>query len=240
MSFRSSITIVASPRPRVGKTLLARLLTDYHRSEGRTVAAFDLNSREPTLAQFLPEHTTSATVRDINGQMALFDRLVADETVTKVVDLGDNSFESFFAVAHKIGFVEEALRHSIGVAVLFTVTPDKTSVDGYRGLRDRFALATLVPVLNELLGSAQHRDKYPLARGGPLMIHLPVLAHGLRKYIDSPPFSFTSLNMEGSAGIPLDAQNELQRWMRRIHLEFRELDLRILLADLRASIQFGP
>ncbi len=30
MSFRNSVTIVASPRPRVGKTLLARLLTDFH------------------------------------------------------------------------------------------------------------------------------------------------------------------------------------------------------------------
>ena len=30
MSFRTSVTIVASPRPRVGKTLAARLLTDFH------------------------------------------------------------------------------------------------------------------------------------------------------------------------------------------------------------------
>ena len=240
MSFRSSITIIASPRPRVGKTLLARLLTDFHRSEGRSVAAFDLNSGEPTLAQFLPEQTTAATVRDISGQMALFDRLVADETVTKVIDLGHESFESFFAVAREIGFVEEARRHSIGLAILYTVTPDKTSVEGYRSLRDRFAFATLVPVLNEMLGPAQHRDKYPLAAGSPLMVRLPVLAPGLRKYIGTPPFSFAGLNMSDAVGIPLDIQIELQRWLRRIYLEFRELDLRILLADLRASIQLGP
>jgi len=240
MSFRSSITIVASPRPRVGKTLLARLLTDFHCSEGRSVAAFDLNSGEPTLAQFLPEHTTSATVRDINGQMALFDRLVADETVTKVIDLGHESFESFFAVAQEIGFVEEARRHSIGVAILFAVTPDKTSVDGYRSLRERFPWATLAPVHNELLGPAQHRDKYPLASGSPLLVHLPVLALGLRKYIGTPPFSFISPNMSDAGAISPDVHLELQRWLRRIHLEFRELDLRILLADLRSSIRFGP
>ncbi|MGA7387640.1 MAG: hypothetical protein WBW99_06895 [Pseudolabrys sp.] len=55
MSFRSSITIVASPRPRVGKTLLARLLADFHLHEGRSVAAFDLNVGERTLVQFLPK-----------------------------------------------------------------------------------------------------------------------------------------------------------------------------------------
>ncbi|MFZ0351535.1 MAG: hypothetical protein WAM03_25860, partial [Pseudolabrys sp.] len=112
MSFRSSITIIASPRPRVGKTLLARLLADFHRQEGHAVETFDLNAGEKTLAHFLPGQTTTATIRDINGQMALFDRLVADENTTKVVDLGHESFEAFFAVTHQIGFVEEARSRS--------------------------------------------------------------------------------------------------------------------------------
>ena len=237
MAFRSSITIVASPRPRVGKTLLARLLTDFHLSEGRLVAAFDLNAGERTLAQFLPEKTTAASVREISGQMALFDHLVAHEDVTKVIDLGHESFETFFSVAHQIDFVEEARRRSIAVAILFTITPDQTSIGAYRGLRDRFSRATLAPVHNEILGPAQHRDKYPLATGGPGVVRMPALAPGLRRYIETPPFSFAD-----SGKVPTmlpDSQSELQRWLRRIYLEFRELDLRILLADLRHSIQFG-
>jgi Mrp family chromosome partitioning ATPase len=180
MSFRNSITIVASPRPRVGKTLLARLLADFHSQEGRTVAAFDLNSGEHTLAQFLPERVVTANIRDINGQMALFDRLVADDDATKVIDLGHESFELFFAVAHQIGFVEEARRRSVAIAILFVVTPDQTSVDAYRNLRARFAQATLAPVHNELLGPAQHRDKYMPGGSGAVIVHLPVLAPGLR------------------------------------------------------------
>jgi hypothetical protein len=238
MSFRNSITIVASPRPRVGKTLLARLLTDFHSQEGRTVAAFDLNSGEHTLAQFLPERVVTANVRDINGQMALFDRLVANDDATKVIDLGHESFESFFAVAHQIGFVEEARRRSVAIAILFVVTPDQTSVEAYRNLRARFAQATLAPVHNELLGPAQHRDKYMLAgSGAAVLVHLPALAPGLRRHIDKPPFSFANSNMGNAVGIPLDSHIELQRWLRRIYLEFRELDLRILLADLQSSIR---
>ena len=84
MPQRSSVTIVASPRPRVGKTLLARILVDFHLHEGRPVAGFDLNGGEDTLAQFLPEHATAATIGDVNGQMALFDRLIADDGVAKV------------------------------------------------------------------------------------------------------------------------------------------------------------
>jgi hypothetical protein len=239
MAFRSSITIVASPRPRVGKTLLARLLTDFHLHQGRLVAAFDLNAGERTLAQFLPEKTTTASVRNTSGQMALFDHLIAYEDITKVIDLGHESFDPFFSVAHQIDFIEEARRRSIAVAILFTITPDQTSVDAYRGLRDHFARATLAPVHNELLGPGQHRDRYPLATGGPGVVRMPALAPGLRRYIERPPFSFADLRMGEAVAMPADTHSELQRWLRRIFLEFRELDLRILLADLRSSIQFG-
>jgi hypothetical protein len=58
-SLRSSVTIIASPRPRVGKTLLARLLVDFHRHEGHPVAGYDLNTGEGTLTQFLREHGAS-------------------------------------------------------------------------------------------------------------------------------------------------------------------------------------
>ena len=68
MAFRNSVTIVASPRPRVGKTLLARLLTDFHRHEGREVVAFDLNSGDGTLAQFLPAQANPASIADVQGR----------------------------------------------------------------------------------------------------------------------------------------------------------------------------
>jgi hypothetical protein len=43
--------------------------------------------------------------------------------------------------------------------------------------------------------------------------------------------------MGAAVGIPLNAHIELQRWLRRIYLEFREVDLRLLLADLQTSIR---
>jgi hypothetical protein len=237
MSFRNSVTIVASPRPRVGKTLLARLLTDFHLHEGRSVAAFDLNSGEGTLAEFLPEHAVASEIIDIKGQMALFDRLVTDDDTTKIIDLGHDSFESFFALANQIGFAEEARRRGIAPAILFVVTPDRTSVEAYRSLHSRLPQAALTPVHNEMLGSAQHRDKYPTAGSGATQVKFPVLAPGLRKYIEKPPFSFADARLANAKDIPLDVHIELQRWLRKIYVEFRELDLRIMLADLQSSIR---
>ena len=237
MPFRNSVTIVASPRSRVGKTLLARLVTDFHAKEGRTVAAFDLNTGGETLAQFLPEHTVVSTIGDVQGQMALFDRLVAEDGAAKVVDLGHESFENFFALAQQIGFAEEALKRAIAPAILFVITPDATSVAAYRGLRSRFPEVVLAPVHNEIFGSAQHREKYQLAGSGEAIVRLQALAPGVRKYVETPPFSFSDPRLAAALNVPREVKAELQRWQRRMFLEFRELDLRIILADLQSSIQ---
>jgi hypothetical protein len=80
--------IVASPRPRVGKTLLARLLMEFFLDNGRPLVGFDLNPREPMLAGRFPKLVWPVDIGDIRGQMELFDRLVADTASTKVIDVG--------------------------------------------------------------------------------------------------------------------------------------------------------
>jgi hypothetical protein len=235
MSFRNSVTIVASPRPRVGKTLLARLLTDFHLHEGRSVAAFDLNAGEGTLAQFLPEYVTRSAIDDLKGQMALFDRLIADDGATKIVDLDRASFEPFFTMASQFGFAEEARGRGIAPAVLYVMTPDRTSVEGYRSLPSRLPEAVLVPVYNEIFGAAQYWNKYAPMGSGTVIVRLPMLAPGMRKYVETPPFSFADSRF--TAALDPDIYIELQHWLRRVHREFRELDHRILLPDLKSSIR---
>jgi hypothetical protein len=234
MPFHGSVTVIASPRPRVGKTLLARLLTDFHVQEGHPIAAFDLNVGNGTLAQFLPEQTIVSAIGDVRGQMALFDRLIADDGAVKVVDLGHESFDSFFALTQQIGFTDEALKRAIAPVILYIITPDATAVEAYHGLRRRFPRVALTPVHNEIFGSAQHRNKYRFAGSGEVMLRLPALAPGLRKFIETPPFSFAG---PARADLPTELANELQRWLRRAFREFREFDLRVLLADLQSSIR---
>jgi hypothetical protein len=237
MSFRSTVIIVASPRPRVGKTLLARLLTDFHLHEGRPVAAFDLNPGEGMLAKFMPEHATVSEIGDVAGQMALFDRLVAGDGASKIVDLGHESFEAFFDLAGHMGFIEEAGRRGIASAILFVIAPDRASIDAYASLGDRLREAMLLPVHNEMLGPAQHRPVYQPSGDGSALLRLPLLAPGWRKYIDQPPLSFSDASFLNSSRIPPEVQIELQRWLRKIYLEFREIDMRLLLTDLQSSIR---
>ena len=237
MARRTPLYIVCSPRPRVGKTLLARLLVDYCLMEGRPVAAFDFGADEPSLLDYLPGYTTKAEIADIQGQMALFDRLIVDDKTSKIVDLAPASFEPFFAVLRKIDFVVEARRRGIEPVALFIADPERASAQAYAGLQSRLPEMVLVPVYNEAVARGKRsREKFPLSRAVSVPMQIPALIPLLHRHIEQPPFSFADFRSTPPGDIPLDVYMELHRWMRRAFVEFRELELRLLLDDVQASL----
>lgn len=148
------------------------------------------------------------------------------------MDLGHEAFKDFFALAEKIAFVEEAVRRDVTPAILFMMTPDATSVEACRNLRGRVPQAVLMPAYNEIFRPAPHRGCYPLAGNRAGVVRLAMPAPTLRKYIETPPFAFSD-----AVDLPVPARGELDYWLRRAVREFRELDLRLLLADRQSSIQ---
>jgi hypothetical protein len=240
MTRRTPLYIVCSRRARVGKTLVARLLIDFFLLEGRPVAGFDLAGEAPSLRDYLPGYTGKADVADIHGQMALFDRLIADDSMAKVVDLAPASFEPFFAVLRQIGFVEDARRRGIEPVALFMTHPDSACVQAYAELQSRLPELVLVPVYNEAVVKPRRDVKnFPLSRAVSVPLHIPVLLAPLHRYLEKPPFSFADFRSTAPGDIPLDVYMELHRWMRRVFVEFRELELRLLLRDMKAALGDG-
>ena len=168
MERRTPIFIIVSPRPRVGKTLLARMLAEFFRSEGRPVSAFDCNPGEFALVDYLPGYTAVADIVDTRNQITLFDQLLADDHLPKVVDLGHSLFDKFFTVIQQISFAEEARRRGAMPVLLFLPDGDRRSRQDYAVLRERFAHLPIVPVINEALPQAiRFRDDFPgTATGG--------------------------------------------------------------------------
>ena len=119
MERRTPIFIVCSPRPRVGKTLLARALAEFFRADERPVSAFDVNPDEFSLVDYLPGYTAVASVAETRDQVALFEQILAVDRVPKVIDLGNTMFDRFFTVIREIGFAAEAGRRDIVPVVLF-------------------------------------------------------------------------------------------------------------------------
>src|SRR5690606_4512382 len=132
--------------PRVGKTLLARLLVEFLTLAHRRAAGFDINMSTPSLIDFLPHLTETASISDTRGEMALMDRLIVHDGVPKVVDLGYPAYDGFFRMIEEIGFVKEAERRGIEPIVLFMPDRDALSRVALADLRTRFPRCAIVPV----------------------------------------------------------------------------------------------
>jgi hypothetical protein len=214
------VYIICSPRPLVGKTLIARLLSEFLLLKNGTVTAFDINLKEPSLLEYLPKITETADVIDTYGKMQLMDRLIVNDGIAKVIDLGFHAFDEFFKMTDEIGFMKEAARRSVAPVILFVADTDRVSARGYPMLQQQIPQNALITIDNEHVV----RGELPpaMARGRVLPISaLPVF---LKTYIDRLSFSFT-----GYLRTEKDSSTELHQWIRRNYSAFRDLELRMLL-----------
>src|SRR3977135_2304864 len=127
---QTPVYIICSPRPLVGKTLIARLLSEFLLLKNGEVAAFDINLKEPSLLDYLPKITETAEVDDTFGKMTLMDRLIVNDGIAKVIDLGFHAFGEFFKMSEEIGFMKEAVRRGVAPVILFVADTDRASGGG--------------------------------------------------------------------------------------------------------------
>src|SRR6201988_1154727 len=145
------VYIVCSPRPQAGKTLVARLLSEFLLLKDGRVVSFDINLKEPSLLEYLPGITETAEVDDTYGKMALMDRLIVNDGVAKVIDLGFHAFDEFFKMTDEIGFMKEAGRRSVAPGILFVADTDRVSARGYPMLQQQIPPNALITIDNEHL-----------------------------------------------------------------------------------------
>jgi hypothetical protein len=234
---QSPILIVTSPRPQVGKTFVARLLIDLVRLDRDDPVVFDLNPRGDALQDYFPGLAIVADLNDIKGQMGMFDRLIVDDGVTKIVDVGHTSFERFFAISEEIGFFREALHRSIEPVILFAADPHPVAINAYAELRRRLRGVLLVPVFNDaILKGKKLRKDFPFTRTAAVPVQISALAPMLKAQIEKSRYSFADVHSKLPIGIPIGLGFELRSWTRRTFLELRELELRLLLERLRAAL----
>jgi hypothetical protein len=234
MPLPAPLYIIASQHPRVGKTLIARLLVEFLRGGGRPLVGYDLDPREPALAGHFPNVVWTVDIADTRGQMALFDRLIADNWRTTVIDLGYGLFEQFFAIMAEIGFEREARRLGIEPVVLFITDSAPITARNYAELRRRLPQTTFVPVHNEATSFMFIPQDFPPSRSEYGVIRVPRLSPIVRGVIDRPGFSFGAYMAKQPGG-----PTEVHGWIGGIFTEFRELELRPLVGALESSLRSG-
>jgi hypothetical protein len=214
------VYIICSPRPLVGKTLTARLLSEFLLLKNGTVNAFDINLKEPSLLEYLPDITETAEVDNTFGKMQLMDRLIVNDTVAKVIDLGFHAFDEFFTMSEEIGFMKEAARRGVSPVILFVADTDRASARGYAVLEQQIPKTALITVDNEFVV----RGELPPAMAHGRVVRIAALPVFLKTYIDRLKFSFTTYLRNEK-----DSSTELHQWIRKNYFTFRELELSLIL-----------
>ncbi len=217
---RTPVYIICSPRPLVGKTLIARLLSEFLLLKHGAVAAFDINLKEPSLLEYLPTVTETAEVDDTFGKMALMDRLIVNDGIAKVIDLGFHAFDEFFKMSEEIGFMKEAARRGVSPIILFVADTDRVSARAFPMLQQQIPPTALVTVDNEHIV----RGELPAAFARGRVLRVAALPVFLKTYIDRLTFSFTEYLRNEK-----DSSTELHQWIRENYFSFRELELNLML-----------
>ncbi len=217
---RTPVYIICSPRPLVGKTLVARLLCEFLLLQRGGVAGFDVNLKEPSLLEFLPRTTETAEIDDTVGKMQLMDRLILNDDLAKVIDLGFHAFDEFFTMVNEIGFFKEAARRGVAPLVLFIASRDRVSARSHAMLRTRVPERALIIIDNEFVLHGELPEAFRRGR----VIRVAALPAFLRTYVDRVGFSFTAY-----LRTQRDRSSELHQWIRDNYFSFRELELGLLL-----------
>jgi hypothetical protein len=217
---QTPVYIICSPRPMVGKTLVARQLSEFLLLKNGVVAAFDINLKEPSLLEYLPAITETADIDDTYGKMALMDRLIVNDGIAKVIDLGFHAFDEFFKMSEEIGFMKEAARRGVAPIVMFVADVDRVSVRSQAMLQEQIPAAAMVTIDNEYILRGELPEEFA-AHGRVLRI--AALQAFLKNYVDRLTFSFTAYLRSEK-----DSSSELHEWIRENYISFRDLELELI------------
>jgi hypothetical protein len=221
--------ISCSPSGRVGASTTARILVDYFAFTGRPSLPFDTDLHERPMALRFGD-AEPIDVASVLGQMALFDRMLADDGLLKIVDVSSRCYETFFTVAAKIGFFDEAQARGVVIFVLFHVDGSDSSIRAARRIAAVWPSIELVIVENHGASGQGELDSeiidlYPA--GNSLLVR--ALDPVLRRVVEDPDFSLFEFMIEPPENMSIVVRAALRAWIGPVFDQLKVLELRIAL-----------
>lgn len=227
MRRRTFVYIACSPHPRTGVSTTARLLTDFYLSRHAPVEGFDTDPHASRYAELFPTRVRAVDTSEIKGQISLFDRLLVNDDVPKIIDVWARSFDRFFTTVRDIGFVEEARRNGVEPVILFHVDPSQVSLARALALHAAWRDVGMVVVHNEgasPLGeeAADILGHYPASR----KFVIAALDQAVARALDRPDLSLSQFLLAPPSEISIVVRAALKAWLTRIFTQFQSFELR--------------
>jgi hypothetical protein len=234
----SFVAIVASLHGQVGKTLLARTLTDYFVLSGGKPYIFDTDPVERGLHALFPAEARVIDLVLVRDQMLLFDTLAKPSPQMRIVDTTHRSLTTFFELLRGTDVIAEARSHGIELAIFYIPIPDRRADSFEAGviLRDNFRDCAFIVVDNAFLKepkrSARQGASYKALRAHNWRFAMPKLADQVVEALEDYGLSLGNfmcqpMSSNGEAPVPDNLTPELRialrTWVFRMFQEIYRL-----------------
>ncbi len=225
MATHPTVYIIASDQTRNGKTLLARVLTDFLLLDGRDPFLFDTDPVDTPLRAYFPGRTQVAEFSHVQGQIKIFDTILASTGRDYIVDLAARDTGAFFAQAAAMDFVTELRKLGYRLVVFFIVDHSQDSLNAARALSRSFDADLFVPVRNAFVGSA-----WP---DGGDTFNIPALDEPVMRFIANRHFSVREYVLGDSQNLPVGRDGTFKRFVYVILQGLSNLEPILSLRTLR-------
>ena len=193
MEQKSHIYIVCSDQTRNGKTLFARLFTDFLLVLGGNPFVIDLDAPTGGICDYFPEISEVFDVASVPGQMELFDWILGTPGRDYVLDVPARFLDKLFTVMDDINFLEGAGAQGFEVNVFYMVEGSTKSLTTAQMVHDNFTVDRFFVVRHEELDE-DLKDFRKLSLFNELIgqgqIILPQLDRDVLDEIEKESFSF--------------------------------------------------
>lgn len=204
------IIIVGADKGGVGKTTVARALTDYLQRKGVKVRAFDTESGEGVLKRFVP----AARLIDgatVPGQMAVVDS-AAEDAVT-LVDARAGLLGPILKAFHRIDLLRDVKEGTLRLLVLHVVGPSMASAAEITPVMEALEGANLIRVDCETAPDVT----FPPAVDGEVTMKVPYLDAAAYEAVDGMGQSFATFGTEAPSRV---LRGQVSAWLRDVHTAF--------------------
>ena len=217
-------SIICSDQPRNGKTLVARLIADYHLLCQRETEIFDLASDPRGLTVYFPVRGRRIDLTRTADQMALLDRALSSPSHDCVVYVPPHQNANFFKYLRQFDFSKAARAHDIEIVIYYMVDKASGSLSAAESIRvqnpgDRFIIVWNEAFLPSVRDGFATGLLATLKKDGQLVV--PKLAPNLIKPVEDPGFSFSNFVLADEPKLGGLLAEPLREFLADI---FRQLD----------------
>jgi hypothetical protein len=227
MQQRTRVYICCSPHRRTGATTTARLLSDYFIVNGRNFAGFDTDPQEPDYGARFPHAVAIVDSTKVQGQVAMFDRLLVYDETPKIVDVRHRFYERFLDTIEEIGFMEEALTAMAQPIMLFHADATEASLAASLALARRWPDLCMVIVTNKGAAPLGHDALDILAQfPSPRRFVISALDPTSTARLEASDFSLSHFLLTPPADMSIVVRTSLRAWIAPIFSQFQTFEVR--------------